>query len=204
MRDNFEQIEKLLDWSIPGTFYFVQILKRRKENPEMKTGTAVIDNFYIYNDTDLSKLKERIVERCTKHNARAYINLNRLDLEKVAMYTAKQTMDYIIAKDFKSVKNVYATVCGSHHSETDKKWIIDVDEDILPLKEEIIKIVNNLHLEIPQKDYRIIAEIQTRTGVHLISNPFNMEKFRVEASKILLVVDIQKNSPTILFIPDVR
>jgi hypothetical protein len=201
MRDNFEQIEKLLDWSIPGTFYFVQILKRRKENPEMKTGTAVIDNFYIYNDADLSKLKERIVERCTKHNARAYINLNRLDLEKVAMYTAKQTMDYIIAKDFKSVKNVYATVCGSHHSETDKKWIIDVDEDILPLKEEIIKIVNNLHSEIPQKDYRIIAEIPTRTGVHLLSNPFNMEKFRVEASKILLTVDIQKNSPTVLYIP---
>lgn len=201
MRDNFKQIDELLDWSSQNTFYFVQILKRRKENPEMTTGTAVIDNFYIYNDTDLSKLKSRIVERCEKHNARAYINLNRLDLEKVAMYTAKQTMDYIIAKDFKSVKNVYATVCGSHHSETDKKWIIDVDEDILPLKEEIIKIVNNLHSEIPHKDYRIIAEIPTRTGVHLISNPFNMEKFRVEASKILLAIDVQKNSPTCLYIP---
>jgi hypothetical protein len=200
MKDNFEQIEKLLDWSISGTFYFVQILKRRKENPEMKTGTAVIDNFYIYNDSDLTKLKERIVERCSKHNARAYINLNRLDLEKVAMYTAKQVMDYIIAKDFKSVKNAYATVCGSHHSESEKKWIIDIDEEMLPHKEEIVEIVNKLHSEILGKNYGIVAEIPTRTGVHLISNPFNMEKFRLETSKMLFIIDIQKNSPTLLYI----
>lgn len=199
-RDNFKLIGELLDWSVPGTFYFIQILKRRKENPEMKTGTAVLDNFYLYGPEDLEKLKEKIVDRCEKHNARAYINLNRLDLEKVAMYTAKEVMDCIIRKDFRGVKNAYATVCGSHHSESEKKWIIDVDEEMLPFKDEIVKVVNSLHSEIPNRGYRIIAEIPTRTGVHLISNPFNMEKFRTELSRMLFTIDVQKNSPTVLYI----
>ena len=89
MADNFDQINTLLDFSEQNTFYFIQILKRRKENPDMRTGVQVIDNFYVYGPNDLEKLREKIVERCVKHNARAYINLNRLELEKVALYTAK-------------------------------------------------------------------------------------------------------------------
>lgn len=197
MIDNFTLINDLLDFSEKGTFYFVQILKRRKENPEMKTGTSVVDNFYFYSSEDLEKLREKIVERCTKHNARAYINLNRLDLEKVAMYTVKQCMEYIIQKDFKSVKNAYATVCGSHHSEAEKRWLIDVDAEVLHRKDDIRKIVEDLQKKITKNSYRILAEVPTRSGMHIITNPFNMEEFR----KLVPDVDVQKNSPTVLYIP---
>lgn len=204
MRDNFDKINSLLDWSVPGTFYFVQILKRRKENPEMRSGTSVVDNFYLYSEEDLEKLKRRIVERCEKHNSRAYINLNRLDLEKVAMYTAKQVMDYIIQKDYKSVKNAYATVCGSHHSEDDKKWVIDIDEEMLPHKDRVVEIVKKLHKEVTKKNYDVIAEIPTKTGIHIISNPFNMEKFRQEVGHLPYSIDVQKNAPTVLYVPSMH
>ena len=85
MRDNFHIIEHLLDFKEPNTFYFIQILKRRKDNPGLKTDVQTIDNLYIYTPEDLNKLREKIVERCTKNNARAYINLNRLDTEKIAL-----------------------------------------------------------------------------------------------------------------------
>jgi len=202
MRDNFDLIEELLDFSNPGTFYFIQILKRRKENPEMKTGTSVVDNFYLYGPEDLRKLKSKIMERCEKHNSRAYINLNRLDLEKIAMYTAKQIMDHIINRDFKSVKNAYATTCGSHHSENDKKWVVDIDEHLLKNKENIVQLIKKLHEEIANGDYRIIAEIPTRTGVHIICNPFNLQKFNSTIQEWTdEKVDVQKNSPTVLYVP---
>jgi hypothetical protein len=204
MQDNFDQISSLLDFSEPNTFYFIQLLKRRKENPEMKTGVQVIDNFYIYNSSDLQKMKDRIIERCVKHNARAYINLNRLDLEKIAMYTAKTIIDYIIAKDFKSVKNIYATVCGSHHSDKSKKWLIDIDAEFLERKDEIYQIVEKLHEEVTKSNYKILAEIPTKSGVHIITNPFNIEKFRKilleRATSQTLSIDVQKNSTTVLYI----
>jgi hypothetical protein len=207
MVDNFKLISQLLDFSEQNTFYFIQILKRRKENPEMKTGVAVIDNFYVYNDQDLEKLREKIVDRCSKHNARAYINLNRLDLEKVALFTMKQMMDYIILGDFKAVKNAYATACGSHHSEKSKRWVIDIDAEFLERKEEIYKIVDELHKEIPKTNYKILAEVPTKSGVHIITNPFNMEKFRkivmeraTSPEDPILKMDVQKNSPTVLYI----
>lgn len=196
MTNNFEIIRTLLDFSEKNSFYFAQVLKRRKENPDMKTGTSVIDNFYIYDEADFDKLQERIIDRCTKHNARAYINLNRLDTEKIALYTQKLMIDYIIQKDFKSVKNAYATTCGSHHSEKEKRWVVDIDAEQLHRKDEIRAVIELLHKEIPKNDYKILAEIPTRTGVHIISNPFNLEKFR----KIVPDVECHKNSPTILYI----
>lgn len=213
MTDNFKLISTLLDFSEPRTFYFLQIIKRRKDNPEMKTGVSLIDQFYLYTPEDLEKLREKIIERCTKSNARAYINLNRLDLEKVAMHTVKQIMEYVIQKDYKSVKNAYATVCGSHHSEKNKRWLIDVDEEFLEKRDEIRQIVEKLHEEMSTASngkvkYKILAEIPTRTGVHIITEPFNMEKFRQitldisrrENNDKILKVDIQRNSPTVLFI----
>lgn len=202
MRDNFEKISNLLDWSEPGTFYFVQILKRRKENSEMKSGTSVIDNLYIYEKEDLEKLKSKIIERCEKHNARAYINLNKLDLENIALYTSREILNCIIKKDFKSVKNVYASVCGSYHSDDNKKWIIDIDKETIPYIEEVREIVKKLHLEITNRSYRILDEIPTKNGIHIISNPFNMEKFNKEVNHIPYKIEVQKNSPTLLFIGD--
>jgi len=207
MRDNFHIIEPLLDFSDPNTFYFIQILKRRKDNPGLKTDVQTIDNLYIYGPDDLNKLREKIIDRCTKHNARAYINLNRLDLEKIALQTMRKVADLVIQGDYKAVKNVYSSVCGTYHSENEKRWVVDIDSDVLHLKDEIRKVIEGLQAEIKGHNYKILAEVPTRTGVHLISNPFNMYLFRSimadranPAEPGYMKVDVQKNSPTILYL----
>ena len=203
--DNFELIESLLDFSEPNTFYLIQILKRRKENPDMKTGVRTINNYYIYNDKDISYLKNRIIEDCETNNARAYINLNRLDTEKIALYTLKTITDYIIGKQFISVKNAYAVACGNYPSDDSKKWLIDIDivdsngvRDIkqIELANEIIEMINELHLETKKKNYKIIAQIPTKNGFHIITNPFNKQKLGMRFPEIT----IYKNSPTVLYI----
>lgn len=206
MRDNFHLIEPLLDFSVPNTFYFIQILKRRKDNPGLKTDVQVIDNLYLYDGGDLSKLREKIIDRCTRNNARAYISLNRLDLEKIALQTMRKVADLIIQKDYKAVKNAYSSSCGTYHSENEKRWVVDIDSDVVHLKDEIRKVIEDLQSEIKGHNYKILAEIPTRSGIHLISNPFNMHLFKkIMAERAnpgdpaYLKVDIQKNSPTILY-----
>jgi len=178
--------------------YFIQILKRRKENPEMEKGVRVMDNFYIYSIEDLEKFENRIIEICEKNNARAYINVNKLDIERIALFVMKKVADLIVQNQFKSIKNVYPTVCGQHSSEENKRWIVDIDTNELPYKENIIEIINELHIQ-TKKNYKILAEIPTKSGLHLISNPFNLKEFNDKLWKLNIKVDVHKSTPTLLY-----
>jgi len=198
MTNNFNLIKSLLDFDNERVFYFIQLLKRRKENPEMENGVRVIDNFYIYSIEDLNKFENRITEICEKNNARAYINVNKLDVERIAMFVMKKVADLIVEKQFKAIKNVYPTVCGQHSSEEDKRWIVDIDANELQYKDKIVEIINNLHLK-TKKNYRILAEIPTKSGLHLISNPFNKKEFNDEMTKLGIKIDVHKNTPTLLY-----
>ena len=50
----------------------------------------------------------------------------------------------------------------------------------------------------PIDEDKIIAQIPTKNGVHLITKPFNKSEF----SKIHKNIDIHKTNPTLLFCPD--
>ncbi len=195
--NNFLKIQSLLDFSEPNTFYFIQILKRRKENPEMKTGVRVIDNFYIYTIDDLENLKGKIIEACILYNARAYINVNRLDLERIALHTSKKIIDLVIQGDYRAVKNAYPSVCGSHSSESEKRWVVDIDTKDHEYIMGIIRYIGNLHAKIPKSNYKILDWLETKNGFHIISNPFNLKEFKDTYPEI----DVHKSSPTILYIP---
>lgn len=195
--DNFELISSLLDFPRDKSFYFMQVLKRRKENPELKSNSVVINNYYLYGKGDLEKLRERIVEDCVKNNARAYINVNTLDLEKIAMFTMQKTVDLVIKGDFKAVKNAYASTCGSHHSEENKRWVIDIDTFDRQFIDKVRGEIEILQAEIKSNQYKILAEVPTKNGLHIVCNPFRLDKFKQKFPEI----EVKKNSPTILFVP---
>lgn len=195
--DNFQLVADLLDFSEPNTFYFIQLLKRRKENPDMKTNVRTVDNFYLYGPDDLDRVKDRIVETCQINNARAYINVNRLDLERVALLTSKKIIDLMIQGNFKAVKNAYASVCGSHSSQKEKRWTVDIDTKDEQLINQVCTLIRQLQQEITKSNYKILTVLPTKNGVHLITNPFNLKKFKDRFPD----VEVHKSSPTVLFIP---
>jgi hypothetical protein len=199
MTNNFSKIKELLDFDNENTFYFIQILQRRKENPNMKSGVRIIDNFYLYSVEDLDKLKDKIIETCEKYNARAYINVNKLNLERIALFAMKKTASLIIEKQYKALKNVYASVCGSHTSENSKRWVIDIDTDELKYKSVIVDFINHLHSQNKKTEYKIIAEIPSKTGLHIISNPFNLKFFNDKMQELGIKINVHKNNPTILY-----
>jgi hypothetical protein len=185
MVNNFDQIKSLMSFR-EDDFYFIQILKRRKDNPGMRKDVSVIDNFFIYSTDDLDKYKERIIEICDTNNARATIRVNVRNAKKVSYQTIKIITDYMISGDFKSVKNAYLSACGQFHSDPNKKWIIDVDQ--LELLDPICEWVNENNIE-------LFAKIKTKNGFHLIVRPFNPQTFKFEK------VDILKDSPTVMYCP---
>ena len=47
MIDNFELIKSLLKFESPDDFYHLQILKRKKENPELGSNSRVVKTYYV-------------------------------------------------------------------------------------------------------------------------------------------------------------
>ena len=200
MTNNFQQIQKLLKFRSEDDFYHLQIIKRKKDHPEIGSTSLIIKTYYIKSSDHLAKFGPEIIALCDFHGARACINLNRRSFEKMAFHTLKKVTDQIMNKDFKSVRKAYESVCGAYANEPNKSWIIDIDnisidafnhsDEMIALRKKIIDLQIDTGKE-PRMDF-----IRTRSGVHIISRPFNLQKFKEEFPE----VDVHKDNPTILYI----
>jgi hypothetical protein len=198
--NNFQQISKLLQFRSDDDFYHLQIIKRKKDHPEIGSNSLVIKTYYIKSEDHLAKVEPEIIAICDFHGARACINLNRRSFEKMAFHTLKKVTDQIMNKDFKSVRKAYESVCGAYANESNKKWIIDIDNisidgfnhqaGMIQLRSRIIE------LQIEAGHLQSMNFIRTKSGIHIISAPFNLQKFREEFPDI----DVHKDNPTILYI----
>lgn len=81
--DNFDMVANMLDINSDDDFHFVQIMKRKKDNPNDDItkgnyygGTWYLCGFRVHNAQELMALKPQIIDICTKENARAYISIN--------------------------------------------------------------------------------------------------------------------------------
>lgn len=207
MINNFKLIEPLIQFTNPGDCYFVQLLKRQKDNPTMTRNMVNVDNFFIYSLDEYRSMEQKIIEISNIHNARAYIRVNRRNTETLALNTLVKVSNLILSKDYKAVKNAYLSAAGEKSSEPIKRWIVDVDktEDITNFDSYaklITGFIEVLHTECnrnsKQGEYKILLEIPTKNGIHIITNPFNLEKFK---KMVKWPIDIHKDNPTILYIP---
>jgi hypothetical protein len=197
MIDNFKLLEPLLQFYSPGDCYFIQLLKRHKDNPDMTKNMVNVDNFFVYNLEDYYDKKDAIVASATAHNARAYIRINRRNTEKLALLTMKKVVDLILSKEYKAVKNAYLSVAGENNSEPIRRWLVDIDLVDAYLS-EVREYIKELHAESNGGLYEILLEVPTKNGVHIITNPFNLQKFR---QRFPDPIDVHKDNPTLLYQP---
>lgn len=203
MIDNFNQIVDIIrNKTVTGdNFFFLQVLKRKKENPEMTSNNITVDVLYIKDVDDLIKKRDRIIKRCMDENARAYINLNMRSKRKVALQAMKIIAE-CISNDNYEIANCYASAAGGSHQDPNKTWVVDVDYNpAMPSAYNegfvmgLTTLISDLIVEtgkVPQ-----IHQIPTKNGIHLITQPFNLQKFR----DIHPLIDVHKNNPTLLFVP---
>lgn len=192
--DNFDLIKSLLKFETEGVFYFLQILQRKKENPNIGSNSNVISTYYIKSINHLMRVKEEIILLCELYNARAYINLNPRKNDDLCLPMIKKLIASVENKDFSQIHRVFDSVCGEYKKTVDKTWIIDLDDypGYQFLNEfDYIKYLKNLQ----PIGNKVKAVIPTLNGSHLITSPFNTEEFMRDYPNF----DIHKNNPTILY-----
>ena len=198
MINNLHLILPLLEFKEEGDFYTLLILERKKDKstPDSNSQSVRTIKTYTIRSSDYLQSKfEEIQLLCETFKARAYINLNRLNDKTVALEMIKKLVN-CLQNNNSNVKGVYDSVVGSLPSK-DKKWLIDIDSEELQYKDLYIEAINNCQPN--EVSNKIIVEIPTKSGCHLITYPFNTEQFK--KSLKVKEPDIQKMNPTLLYVP---
>jgi len=198
MIDNFDLIKTLLTFETADDFYYCQIIRRKKENPDVGKESYTIKSYSINSIKELDSLQNEMITIAKAFNARVYIALNKRSYEDIAYQNLKKISEYMSRKDFKSVKKAYNSCCGGNHNEStkSKRWIIDVDENNTNIDKEIQDYINEISFEQKNKfGNHILASIPTKNGHHLITKKFDSKKFTEKFPKI----DLHKDAFTLLW-----
>lgn len=199
MIDNINLILPLLKFESKDDFYYLQILQRKKENAELSSNSRIIKNYYITSEQYLLDRYDEIKKLCEVFNARAMIRLNKRSFEKVGFKCMTNLANTMMNKEYSFLKASYDRACGLGHNDSEKKWILDVDNLDISIDEgklslELISQEINLIVPIENK---ILEIIPSKKGVHFITKTFNLEIFKSKYPEI----EIHKDNPTNLYIP---
>lgn len=193
--DNIELLKYALPPLDEDQYYFVQIMRRKKEHPTMPKSVRIMDEFYITKNKPIKYYENRIIGSCNLHKARAYISVNRRSKKKSALKMISHLASLIESDQLEpnTMNSIYPTVSGRFPAEPKKKWIIDIDEEDLKDK---VDIIDNIKLLYPNPgENKVLFEVPTVSGLHLITTPFRLDMFK----KLWPQIDVHKDNYTILY-----
>ena len=212
MVDNFELIKPLLSFDKHGDFYFLQILQRKKDGCNVPNSSdnqrRLVKDYHITSIEKLDLLRDEIIASCNETGARAYIRLNKRNYRTVSMAFAEETlMKARTNQEFGNTFNEINSVIGRYPEpgKGNKTWIVDIDNTNVDSK--LVKDIKDIIVNYcqPFDVEKIVAVIPTKSGVHLITRPFNQETFYRMFSQFKLSneneVSIKKDNPTVLYVP---
>jgi hypothetical protein len=200
MIDNLNIIKSLLNFSDEGDFYYLLILKRKKDQPEGEKdnhqSVRTIKTYCIDSIEYLEKRYDEVKLLCEVFKARAYIHVQKQNHKDVGLNMITEIVTRIQSGQINQ-KAIFDSVVGQLKTK-EKRWIVDIDVKDEQVVENISQIIDSLRPEGP----KIEAVIPTKNGWHLITKRFDVMEFDKITSSKGISVDIQKKNPTILFLPD--
>ena len=204
MIDNFKLIKSLLEFPNDDIYYHLQILRRGKDHPELPAANRVIKAYFICSLEGLDYVEDEIKKLCKFFEARAYINLTPKSIKKTTLLQIKYLAQRVYEGDFKKIWKSWNTCAGEIKGE-ESRWVVDydypypeschTDDDVWILEANIdskcepVKMMNGKYVS------KVIAEVPTKNGIHLITTPFNLQQFKEKYPD----VDVHKNNPTLLY-----
>lgn len=208
--DNTEQIKKLIAGCGEDEFYMMQILHRTKdghtkyEPQDKKSREQVIKTYFISSPDYLDKKMEEIKDLCRMFNARALINLNKKSWKQVGLKSLELTAQALGKEGkedrwWKSIRSAVESACGQTGAcDGNKTWVLDVDTKD---EQERIQIKKIIDLCEPLDTEKIIDVIPTVHGFHIITRPFNKQKFMMFYKMVHENAEdiFKENNPTILY-----
>lgn len=196
MIDNLNVITPLLNFDNEGDFYYLLILKRKKDQPEGERdnhqSVRTIRSYCIKSIEQLEKRYDEIKMMCEMFKARAYIHVQKQNHKDVSLNMMVALAQRIQDGNHEQ-QNLFDSVVGQLKTH-EKRWIVDIDTKDEIVREDIRAFINSLR----PVGYKCICEIPTKNGYHLITERFDVMEFKKQYTEI----DIQKKNPTLLFLPE--
>ena len=198
MTDNFKLIRQyLIDNGIPQhnasslmKHYVVEIISRGKDNPDMPAANRHFKNYYFPCIDKFDQYEPEIKKVCDALRMRAYISVNYKMYNQILMDTAAEYSARAAAHNYGKPYSVYEHCSGKYVNRKDKKFVVDIDE------EQMI-FFDNIYDELKDK---VVLVVPTRTGMHLVTTPFNTLVFENKCiNRLGFVPDIKKNHLTLLY-----
>lgn len=202
--NNLYRLRDFLTFEDEDDFYYLQIIRRRKDNPELKKTEKVVKNYYIENLEYLDRKWNEIKTLCDTFNARAYLRLNKRNYKDLTYEANHLLAKYMKSNDYRATMSVWDKVCGRNHSAETKLWIIDIDElrtdDQKRDMGKLCFVINQLRPE--DSLSKVKAIIPSSSGYHIITTPFDRKQFYelFEKYDLNLDIDIKGDNPTNLYI----
>lgn len=201
MINNFKQIKNLLKFRSEDDFYFIQVLQRKKDHKKGKVNgtnnnSRLIKAYYIKSVEHLEFVMPEIIQLCEIFNARAGINLNRRSFKKSQLDHISKLVLQLRDGTHNKAHKAYNSVVGLHNNESDKRWILDIDEKVTV---ELYNLIEGFTYGVNPNigTHNIICRIPSKNGEHIITTPFDIRGFNEQFANI----EIHKNNPTNLYIP---
>lgn len=202
MVDNFSLIDKMLTFETEDEFYMLQIIKRKKENPDMKGDSIPVKTVYLNREGQLMEIKDDLVKMADMYNARIYINLNVKSFKKVTCATLGELAKRIASDDYHKPYKVWDSCAGQAGGCRDTRWLLDVDVDELDgvLAEKVqtggfFQYVKEKLGEYQPLGDKVVGCVPTKHGFHVITKPFDPRNVSVDFPGISL----HKNNPTLVY-----
>jgi hypothetical protein len=202
--DNLSTIKRLLNFENEGDFYMLYVFKRKKDQPEGERdnhqSVRTIKTYCVDSVEYLEKRYDEIKQLCEMFKARAYIHVQKQNHKDVSLNMMVALAQRIQDGNHKQ-KGLFDSVVGQLKTH-EKRWIIDIDNvstDSFAHEEyytSMREYINELQEE-AGKD-KNMAFVKTKSGFHIITQPFNVMKFKEKYPDI----DIQKKNPTLLYYPE--
>lgn len=199
--DNISKIKSLLKFK-EGIFYYIQVIQRKKENPDLPKNDMKRYQCYVTSMEDLDIHLPRIIKVCNDYNARAYISLIPRSLEKLAKQCALEYVKRINSGEYKRAWDIPNRLALSYDIRAKfpgekPNWMFDVDnkEDKEPIIEFLLK-----------NKISVVDTLETPNGYHIIVKVFNpriVEDYKVGDEDYVLPghhrFTFRPDSNTILF-----
>lgn len=178
-------------------YYTIEIISRGKDNPDAPAANEHFKIYYIYCFEDFDKYMPRIMECCSKLRMRAYASVNWKSNRQVAMNTVASMAKRIADGDFKRIYAEYDSQSGKYSCRDENVWLIDVDDvnmSNLCDEQKIFALKNAIRDCRSQYKENIITDIPTRSGIHILCRPFDLETF---ANKFIIHDSFRSQFPEI-------
>lgn len=205
MTDNFKLYKEYIEESFKSLallendmYFVVELMRRGKDNPDMPAANYHFKNYYIRKVEDLDKYEKEIKLLCNVMKLRAYASVNYKSFKQVSLNTMAELARRIANNDYKKNYAVFESCSGQYCHSGDKQWVVDCDNCVLhdEYTEKIKELVNSCK---PNGD-KIVTEFPTKSGVHLITTPFDRQQFiKLCEQYYIYNIDIKKNHLTLLY-----